>query len=93
MKTQPAVNGARSDHPVYGWGGGGGRVYQKAYVEFFASEALLDKILEACKSRAELNYYAVGVSFFLRWELGGWRVCMYVCIYVCMYLSIYGHRI
>ncbi|CAN0144090.1 unnamed protein product [Ascophyllum nodosum] len=62
INSQPAVNGARSDHPVYGWGGGGGRVYQKAYVEFFASEALLDKILEACKSRAELNYYAVDVK-------------------------------
>lgn len=58
-RTQPAVNGVPSDHPVFGWGGGGGRVYQKAYVEFFTSEALLDQVLEACASRPELNYYAV----------------------------------
>lgn len=58
---QPSVNGAPSDHPVFGWGGGGGRVYQKAYVEFFASEALLDKVLEACSSLPQLNYYAVSL--------------------------------
>lgn len=34
---QPAVNGARSDHPIFGWGGPGGRVYQKAYIECFCS--------------------------------------------------------
>ncbi|CAM9308538.1 unnamed protein product [Ectocarpus sp. 12 AP-2014] len=61
INSQPAVNGAPSDHPVFGWGGGGGRVYQKAYVEFFTSEALLDEVLEACASRPELNYYAVDV--------------------------------
>lgn len=44
---------------MFGWGGGGGRVYQKAYVEFFTSEALLEEVLEACASRPELNYYAV----------------------------------
>lgn len=58
---QPSVNGAPSDHPVFGWGGGGGRVYQKAYVEFFASEALLDKVLQACSSLPQLNYYAVSL--------------------------------
>ncbi|CAM9209721.1 unnamed protein product [Ectocarpus sp. 6 AP-2014] len=62
INSQPAVNGAPSDHPVFGWGGGGGRVYQKAYVEFFTSEALLDEVLEACASRPELNYYAVDVK-------------------------------
>ena len=34
---QPAVNGARSDHPIFGWGGPGGNVYQKAYIECFTS--------------------------------------------------------
>ena len=47
---------------MFGWGGSGGRVYQKAYVEFFASEALLDEVLAACASRPELNYYAVGYT-------------------------------
>lgn len=35
INSQPAVNGCRSDDSVYGWGGAGGYVYQKAYVEFF----------------------------------------------------------
>ena len=35
INSQPAVNGAPSDDEVYGWGGAGGYVYQKAYVEFF----------------------------------------------------------
>ena len=38
-------------------------MYQKAYVEFFTSEALLDEVLAACASRPELNYYAVSVRF------------------------------
>lgn len=50
---------------MFGWGGGGGRVYQKAYVEFFASEALLDGVLEACASRPWLNYYAVRLRFLV----------------------------
>ncbi|CAM9290367.1 unnamed protein product [Scytosiphon promiscuus] len=61
INSQPAVNGVPSDHPVFGWGGSGGRVYQKAYVEFFTSEALLNRVLDACASRPELNYYAVDV--------------------------------
>lgn len=56
------MNGVPSDHPVFGWGGSGGRVYQKAYVEFFASEKLLGEVLEVCASRPELNYYAVRKS-------------------------------
>lgn len=48
-----------SDHPAFGWGGSGGRVYQKAYVEFFASESLLDQVLETCAACPSLNYYAV----------------------------------
>lgn len=39
-------------------------MYQKAYVEFFASEALLDEVLAACASRPELNYYAVRARAF-----------------------------
>ncbi|CAM9420135.1 unnamed protein product [Phaeothamnion confervicola] len=58
INSQPAVNGARSDHPVFGWGGKGGRVYQKAYVEFFASPKVDGKVLEACAQRPQLNYFA-----------------------------------
>jgi methylenetetrahydrofolate reductase (NADPH) len=31
INSQPAVNGETSDHSLFGWGGVGGRVYQKAY--------------------------------------------------------------
>lgn len=36
IASQPAVNAAKSDHPVFGWGPRGeGFVFQKAFVEFF----------------------------------------------------------
>ncbi|KAL1983651.1 hypothetical protein VTN96DRAFT_10150 [Rasamsonia emersonii] len=36
LASQPAVNGVRSDHPIFGWGPPGeGFVFQKAFVEFF----------------------------------------------------------
>lgn len=34
--SQPAINGARSDDEIVGWGPAGGYVYQKCFVEFFA---------------------------------------------------------
>lgn len=53
INSQPRVNGARSDDPVFGWGGAGGYVYQKAYVECFCSPAHLAALMAAaadCKS-------------------------------------------
>lgn len=39
LASQPAVNGRRSDDPVFGWGPAGeGFVFQKAFVEFFCSK-------------------------------------------------------
>jgi methylenetetrahydrofolate reductase (NADPH) len=36
LASQPAVNGVRSDHSIFGWGPPGeGFVFQKAFVEFF----------------------------------------------------------
>lgn len=36
LASQPAVDGVKSDHPVFGWGPPGeGFVFQKAFVEFF----------------------------------------------------------
>jgi methylenetetrahydrofolate reductase (NADPH) len=59
INSQPCVNGVSSDHSVFGWGGAGGRVYQKAYVEFFTSPANLRRVLETCSDRLHLDYYAV----------------------------------
>ncbi|EXJ60474.1 methylenetetrahydrofolate reductase (NADPH) [Cladophialophora yegresii CBS 114405] len=38
LASQPAVDGAHSSHPIFGWGPPGeGFVFQKAFVEFFCS--------------------------------------------------------
>lgn len=40
LASQPAVNGVRSDDPIFGWGPPGeGFVFQKAFVEFFCPSA------------------------------------------------------
>ena len=62
FNSQPAVNGEKSDHPVFGWGGTGGRVYQKAYIEFFASPKLLNIVMNDVASKPNLNLYAVNSS-------------------------------
>ena len=42
-----------------GWGGPGGYVYQKAYLEFFCSKEKLDAIVEKCKALPSITYIAV----------------------------------
>ena len=42
-----------------GWGGPGGYVYQKAYVEFFCSKAQLGTLVDKCKALPSLTYMAV----------------------------------
>lgn len=42
-----------------GWGGPGGYVYQKAYLEFFCSPDKLQILVEKCKSFPRLTYVAV----------------------------------
>ncbi|KAF9414363.1 hypothetical protein BGZ94_000415 [Podila epigama] len=44
INSQPAVNGAKSDDKIFGWGPKGGYVYQKAYLEFFVSPEGLEKL-------------------------------------------------
>uniref|UniRef100_A0A1I8GKA4 Methylenetetrahydrofolate reductase n=1 Tax=Macrostomum lignano TaxID=282301 RepID=A0A1I8GKA4_9PLAT len=44
------VNGASSDHPVHGWGGSGGFVYQRAYLEFFLPGRRLPALQSALSS-------------------------------------------
>ncbi|KAF1330216.1 Methylenetetrahydrofolate reductase, partial [Globisporangium splendens] len=59
VNSQPRVNGARSDDPLFGWGGPGGRVYQKAYVECFVSPENMKKIIEAASTKRYIQYHAV----------------------------------
>lgn len=62
INSQPAVDGARSDDPVHGWGPKGGRVYQKAYVEAFVAPdrvaALLDVLSSARGGDGSVTYLA-----------------------------------
>lgn len=44
VNSQPNVDGVSSSHPAFGWGGKGGRVYQKAYVECFVSPEKTNKL-------------------------------------------------
>ncbi|XP_044499227.1 methylenetetrahydrofolate reductase 2-like [Mangifera indica] len=59
INSQPAVNGERSDSPTVGWGGPGGYVYQKAYLEFFCSKEKLNALVEKCKAFPFITYMAV----------------------------------
>jgi len=62
ISSQPAVDSAPSDDPLYGWGPVGGRVYQKAYVEFFCSPDLWARLLREVLQQPQagrLSYMAV----------------------------------
>ncbi|KAF9973915.1 hypothetical protein BGZ73_002814 [Actinomortierella ambigua] len=59
INSQPAVNGARSDDKVYGWGPKNGYVFQKAYLEFFVSPERLNEIVARLEEEDQMTYYAV----------------------------------
>ncbi|SPO00628.1 probable MET12 - methylenetetrahydrofolate reductase [Cephalotrichum gorgonifer] len=63
--SQPAVNGARSSDPTFGWGPANGFVFQKAFVEFFlpASDwaALRQKLADPA-IRDKVCFYAASAS-------------------------------
>lgn len=59
INSQPSVNGLHSSHPVFGWGGEGGYVYQKAYLECFASPEKTMTLLELTSKNPSLHLYAV----------------------------------
>jgi len=59
INSQPRINAVSSGDKVSGWGGPGGYVYQKAYIEFFCSPELLDKLRALFPKYPSLNYQAV----------------------------------
>ncbi|RIA92482.1 methylenetetrahydrofolate reductase-domain-containing protein [Glomus cerebriforme] len=59
INSQPAVNGVRSDHKIFGWGPKNGYVYQKAYLEIFISPTQLDALIARIESDSNITYYAV----------------------------------
>lgn len=59
INSQPPLNGVSSTDHEFGWGGPGGYVYQKAYVEFFVSPAKLDALLTKLDQHPSITYMAV----------------------------------
>jgi len=59
VNSQPPVNGVSSSHPIYGWGGSGGYVYQKAYCECFVSPENAQKLVSMVTDNQSMNLYAV----------------------------------
>nr|POE54582.1 methylenetetrahydrofolate reductase 2 [Quercus suber] len=59
INSQPPVDGAKSTHPVYGWGPRNGYVYQKAYLEVLITPALIDTLISRMSANADVTYYAV----------------------------------
>jgi len=66
INSQPAVNGARSEDPVVGWGPANGYVYQKAYLEFFVSPTTLTTLLPLIEKDPNFVYYAINRNGDLR---------------------------
>ncbi|KAE9039967.1 putative methylenetetrahydrofolate reductase [Phytophthora rubi] len=62
INSQPRVNGVLSDDPMFGWGGLGGRVYQKAYVECFVSPENMKIIIENAAKKPSVQYHAVNLN-------------------------------
>ncbi|KAI0847510.1 methylenetetrahydrofolate reduct [Daldinia vernicosa] len=62
INSQPAVDGVKSTHPVYGWGPPNGYVYQKAYLELLVSPDLFPEIIRRIDADPDLSYYAVTQS-------------------------------
>jgi methylenetetrahydrofolate reductase (NADPH) len=58
--SQPAVDSARSDDAVHGWGPTGGYVFQKAFVEFFVPAQEVERLEERLKrtNNEQISMYA-----------------------------------
>lgn len=62
INSQPAVDGAKSNHAVYGWGPRNGYVYQKAYLEVLISPTLIQTLIQRMESNPDITYYSVNNS-------------------------------
>ncbi|KAF2836057.1 methylenetetrahydrofolate reductase 2 [Patellaria atrata CBS 101060] len=71
INSQPAVDSAKSSHPVYGWGPKNGYVYQKAYLELLISPELIAEVITRIERDPELTYYAVNKNGDLKTNAPG----------------------
>lgn len=95
INSQPSVNGVKSDHPTFGWGGPGGYVYQKAYIECFVhpdkAKLLVDMITHKYPS---MNLYAVNnIGDEMRAGIGlGWDGDAKVDTVTALTWGVFPHR-
>ena len=66
INSQPPVDGAKSSHPVYGWGPRNGYVYQKAYLEVLVSPDLINTVIDRMDQDPDITYFAVNHSSVLK---------------------------
>jgi methylenetetrahydrofolate reductase (NADPH) len=71
INSQPAVDSAKSTHPVYGWGPANGYVYQKAYLEVLVSPEHIAEIITRIERNPDITYYAVNKDGDLKTNNGG----------------------
>lgn len=93
MGSQPAIDGAISTDEVVGWGPKGGYVYQKGFVEFFAPEEDVERIVQKIDAEGKgwVDYFAVNLevrSAFLTFRL--LELTLFRAIYKRMYRMTAG---
>lgn len=71
INSQPAVDGAKSSHPVYGWGPRNGYVYQKAYLEVLISPEYIAEVITRIERDPDITYYAVNKAGELKTNAPG----------------------
>lgn len=71
VNSQPAVNGAKSNHPIYGWGPKSGYVYQKAYLEVLVGPELISELVRRIEANPDFTFYAVNQAGDLRTNTPG----------------------
>ncbi|KRZ19959.1 putative methylenetetrahydrofolate reductase, partial [Trichinella pseudospiralis] len=59
INCQVAVNGLPSNDPIFGWGEANGYIYQKGYLEFFASSKCTTILLNHVQNFPSINYHAI----------------------------------
>ena len=77
IASQPAVDAAPSDDPVFGWGPKGGYVFQKAFVEYFCAFDSLERLMDRTKQCGydSVSYYATNAKVSLSPKLLGCIFC------------------
>lgn len=63
VASQPAVDSVPSEDDVYGWGPRGGYVFQKAFVEFFATKEEVLKLETKVKTKGDswITFFAANM--------------------------------